>query len=278
MVDADVDQCLGVWSDAFAESRRRLNLPALVVTDDAGERECRRVRHLLHTDPDGSWVATSGDRLIGLAQSIRREGLWVLSLLSVAVDAQGDGVGRALLEVALGSRPPGGHGLILSSAEPRAARLYARAGFRPSPMMSAIGTVRLDGPPPGGVRQGGRDDLDLAAAVDRRVRGSGHGPDLAYLLDEGCRLLVVDGRGYAAVGPDGPMLLAAGDAEAASDLLRAALLAADGPVAVHGITAAQTWALPVIAAAGLELRPGGALMVAGTPGPLVPYVPSGPFG
>jgi GNAT superfamily N-acetyltransferase len=278
MADADVDQCLGVWSDAFAESRRRLNLPTLIVADDAADRECRRVRRLLHTDPDGSWVATSGDRVIGLAQSIRREGLWVLSLLSVAVDTQGAGVGRSLLEAALGPPPRSAHGLILSSPEPRAASLYARAGFRPTPTMSAIGTVRLDGPPPGGVRRGGGDDLDLAAQVDRRIRGAAHGPDLDYLVEEGCRLLVVDGRGYAVVGPDGPMLLAAGDTDAARDLLLVALLAAEGPVAVHGITAAQTWALPVMAAAGLELRPGGALMVTGTPGPLVPYVPSGPFG
>jgi hypothetical protein len=43
------------------------------------------------------------------------------------------------------------------------------------------------------------------------------------------------------------------------------------------ITAEQQWAVEVVALAGLRLVPSRALCVRGRPGPLHPYLPSGPF-
>ncbi|MER7009496.1 hypothetical protein ABT297_41510 [Dactylosporangium sp. NPDC000555] len=69
--------------------------------------------------------------------------------------------------------------------------------------MQATGVVRRAAlPAMGQARAGGADDLDLAAEVDRRVRGAAHGPDLDVLLRAGARLLVLDDRqerGYVAL-------------------------------------------------------------------------------
>src|SRR5439155_22435682 len=47
-----------------------------------------RLRHLLGTDPGGSWVAESDGGIVGCALGILREGVWGLSLLVVRPDAQ----------------------------------------------------------------------------------------------------------------------------------------------------------------------------------------------
>jgi GNAT superfamily N-acetyltransferase len=66
----------------------------------AALRWCRRTRHLLATDPKGCWAAVdvSDGLLIGIATSLRREGLWGLSSLAVRPGSQDLGVGRALME------------------------------------------------------------------------------------------------------------------------------------------------------------------------------------
>ena len=52
-------------------------------TDDAETRawQDQRLRHLLATDPGGSWVAEDEQGIAGLAQALRREDVWGLSLL-----------------------------------------------------------------------------------------------------------------------------------------------------------------------------------------------------
>jgi hypothetical protein len=97
--------------------------------------------------------------------------------------------------------------MIASSRHPAAMRSYARAGFDPHPTLSASGTVvRREAIPTGlDVREGEERDLELAAEVDRAVRGAvrgaGHGPDLEHMLSTGSRLLVAErpsGIGYVA--------------------------------------------------------------------------------
>jgi len=85
--------------------------------------------------------------------------------------------------------------MIASSRHPAAMRSYARAGFDPHPTLSASGTVvRREAIPTGlDVREGEERDLELAAEVDRAVRGAvrgaGHGTDLEHMLSTGSRLL-----------------------------------------------------------------------------------------
>lgn len=254
-----------------------LSLPA------ARERWLGRVAHALETDPDGCWVAEDGGRVIGVAEAIVREGLWVLSLLAVDPGGQGTGAGRVLMERALAYAPDRDGGLIVSSNDPRALRLYARAGFALRPTFQAAGALDRRRLPPVRVpiTEGGEGDLEALAAVTREVRGAAYAPELAYALRRGSRLLRAGDRGFAiAHAGQGVWLLIASDDEAASALLWSALeyTGRDGEeVRVRWIDGAQQWAIDVVLAAGLRLEAYGALCVQGRTGRLRPFIPSAPF-
>ncbi len=238
-----------------------------------------RYEHLIETDPGGAWVAEEDGELIGAALAIDREGMWGLSLLVVLPDHQSSGIGRALLERAREYADGGRRGaIILASPDHRALRAYARAGFDMHPCMDAEGRPDVGDPPPG-VRDGDDRDLPLTETVDRALRGTPHGSDIAAFLRAGRRLLVVPERGYAVLGPDSIHLLAALDEEAARDLLLAGLAAAppDKDYRVEWITSAQQWAVRPVLDAGLVLKPGGAVFLRGELGPLTPYLPSGAY-
>jgi hypothetical protein len=193
-----------------------------------------------------------------------------------------EGLGKTLLDRALLYSGGCRGAMIASSTHPGAMRRYALAGFSLQPTLMASGKVRRESLPAGLKTRDGTDaDLDLAARVDRTVRGSPHGPDLEFLLRTSSRLLVTEGpegSGYALVLEGSPALLAATTPETATDLLWTCLAECDGPdVEVHWITGTQNWALPVVLGAGLSLSPAGPICVRGELGPLTPYLPSSPF-
>ena len=137
-----------------------------------------------------------------MAISVVRGRVLVLSLLAVDAAHRGTGLGRELLGRALAYGDGCEGAMIASSSHPAAMRRYARAGFDLHPTLSASGTVRREAIPPSlDVRGGEERDLELAAEVDRAVRGAPHGPDLELMPATGCRLIVPErpsGRGYAA--------------------------------------------------------------------------------
>jgi GNAT superfamily N-acetyltransferase len=269
-----------VWLGAVADLRVRLRLPGRDATSADRARLAGRIDHLRTTDPEGSWAADRGGRLVGLVQSFVRESYWVLSLLGVEPAFQSSGVGRALLERALAHG--NGKGTIQASQDPRAVRLYATAGFELHPSMDASGTLRPDRPAaPPTVRTGGVDDLALADAVDRAVRGSARTADLLHELERNSSTLLLDGdRAYAVATPSRVVTLAGRDEGAAAGVLAAAFdLAPPGGVYEVGwITAPQQWAVRATLAAGLSLHPRGPVMVRGMDGPPAPYLPSGGLG
>jgi ribosomal protein S18 acetylase RimI-like enzyme len=244
-----------------------------------------RLAHPLRTDPDGAFIAERDGRVLGAAQAIRRERLWVLSLLAVDPGAQSAGAGRALMDRALGYGAAGDAGLIVSSSDPRALRLYGLAGFSLWPAFEAMGSLaraRLPRADPA-VREAGEDELEELAPISREVRGAAHTADLAFALGRGGRLLRHGDRGFSVTLPGfGVWLLAARDPEAARALLWGALeLVGDVEEdhrSVRWITGGQDWAIELLLGAGYALRPYGALCVRGRPGPLSPYLPSPPFG
>jgi GNAT superfamily N-acetyltransferase len=253
------------------------------LTEDASRRRwSERIAYPLTLDPKGAWVAERDGRIIGVAQVLLRERLWCLSLLTVEPGVQSAGAGRALLNRALGYEEGTDAGLIVSSNDPRAMRLYAQAGFSLLPTLQTDGGVdrrvlpRLNG----AVRDGDLADFERLAAISRQVRGAPHTAELEYALDQGGQLLCATDRGFAVVVPDhGVWLLAARDDESASSLLWAALGHvgdADRPI-VRWLTGDQQWAVDVLVRAGLRLSAYGALCVRGDPGPLRPFLPSGPF-
>jgi hypothetical protein len=234
------------------------------------------------TDPEGAFVAEQERRLVGIAQAMRREGLWVLSLLAVRPDVQSKGAGRGLMQRTLqyGGEPDAG--LIVSSKDPRALRLYAMSGFSLRPAFDAEGAVdrrALPRPDPR-VRAGDVADLESLEPVAREIRGAPYTPELEFALRRDALLLRVQDRGFAVVQPGGGVwLLVARDDRVASSLLWSGLAeAGDGEhPKVRWITAGQDWAIDVCVRAGLRLTTSGALGVRGRPGRLQPFVPSPAF-
>lgn len=243
-----------------------------------------RIRHLVRTDPAGSWIAAdAAGRPVGAAQSLIREGTWGLALLVVLPEAQGKGVGTALLQRTLHYGRACLRGIIGSSPHPVAARTYRKAGFDLHPAMRMHGTVdpsRL-ADPDGPTVVGSAAHRDLMDSVDRRLRGGAHGVDHEYLLRHR-RLFVSDdlaGSGYCYLREDGRVeLLAATSRRMATRVLTAALLSVpEGTQAViRDLTAEQQWALDVGLAAGLEVTPAGYVCLRGMRPP-TPYIPSGSF-
>jgi len=170
--------------------------------------------------------------------------------------------------------------MILSSQDPRAMRRYSQAGFDLHPCVAARGVVdRGVLGADAGVREGAASDFGFVAEVDRRLRRGPHGPDLEMLLAQDCRLLVLDGRGYAVTRGGSPVFLGAQSDDDAGRLLTACLRSAQGDevVTINWITAGQQWAIRAALAAGLSLYPFGPVMTRGMPPPR-PYLPNGAFG
>jgi GNAT superfamily N-acetyltransferase len=281
MAPEDAAAVDGIARRAFTDLEERLGgpvRPAPPRTPEALAAALGRIRHLASTDPGGAWIAERDGVAIGAALALRREGLWGLSLLVVDPGVQSGRVGGRLLAEALAYGDGARGGVILASEDPRALRLYAKAGFALHPVLEASGIPRRLEPPPG-VRPGGPADLALAERVDRAVRGAAHGPDLLAALAHGQAMLVAPERGYALVSGSDLRLLAAEDDEAAQALLRAFLagVAPGERAMVDWVGSAQQWALPVLLEAGLGLRTGGAVFLRGEVGPFTPYLPSGAY-
>jgi GNAT superfamily N-acetyltransferase len=253
------------------------------------ERRKGRYRHFQECDPDGAWLAAveegTEEKVVGCAMAAVREGMWLLTIFAVDPGYRGAGIGARLLSHALAYGEGCRGAMIASSASPAAVRCYALAGFDLLPTLMASGKVRSNGVPAvRSVREGGEDDLDLAAEVDRTVRGAAHGPDLEFMLRfGGGRMLVAErGRekGYAVDWEGSPGLVAATEPGLAADLLRYRLAQGGGEdeeATVRWITAGQRWAVSAVLEARLSLSPAGPICTRGELGPLAPYLPSGPF-
>jgi GNAT superfamily N-acetyltransferase len=240
-----------------------------------------RVGHCLRTDPDGAIVAEQDGRLVGVAEAIRRDRVWILSLLAVDPAIQSAGVGRALLGAALDYAGPDDAGLIISSSDPRAIGLYGLAGFAPHPTFEAHGSIDLAAMPSGLADvSDGAGALDELGEISRAARGATHALELPHALYRGARILRLGDRGFAvAQRGHGVWLLAARDEPAAVALLWHALaeVGETEQAPVRWITAQQQWAIAVVLRAGLRLVPSGPVCVRGLRAPLHPYLPSPTF-
>jgi GNAT superfamily N-acetyltransferase len=253
-----------------------------LVQRDAQHRWVERLAHPLATDPGGAFVAEREGRVIGVAEAIRRERLWCLSLLAVRPGVQSGGSGRALLERALTYTAGTDCALIVSSNDHRALRLYAKAGFSLRPTFEAVGVLdrRALPRPDRRVAERGSGDLEALEPISRDIRGAPHTPELKLAMSAGARLLRLDDRGFALAQPGmGLWLLVARDEQAAVALLWSALEAVGDidRIGVRWITSGQDWAIDVVVRAGLRLTANGALCVSGRPGRLHPFIPSGAF-
>jgi ribosomal protein S18 acetylase RimI-like enzyme len=278
---ADADAVVAVVEAANADAHGRAGRDAPPLTAAERRMFVRAMARFAEHDPEGAWVAVDGGVVVGMAEAIRRGGFWGLSMLFVSPDRQSRGVGRALLERAMGCGRGAKVRMIVSSSDPRALRRYWAAGLTLHPTVEAAGAVdrRVVSFPDLPGRPGDAGDLDLVADVDEGLRGS-RAEDVEFLVSIGAELDVVDGprgRGYA-VRRDGRLqMLGATDEEVAKVLVWRYLAAVEGTARITTVTAAQGWAVDVAMAAGLSVRPQGALFVDGMDRPPGPWLCSGWF-
>ena len=212
---ADLPTCGAIWRLALNDYFGRLNLPE--IPDDL-VAILRIHRHLLATDPDSFLVAEQATadgpvRIVAFASAVRRGAVWFLSMLFVLPEAQGSGIGRALLARLL--PPPGTAALATctDAAQPISNGLYASLGMVPRmPLLRLVGLAERPTELPSlpeGIRAIGFDEVDRRgdriggaalddeiAALDRDAVGFDHPVDHAMVRTEG-RL------GFLFLGPDG---------------------------------------------------------------------------
>jgi GNAT superfamily N-acetyltransferase len=273
-----------VSSAAFAALEEELGSVAPPWTPARIARVEAKTRHLAVTDPGGCWIAEEGGQPVGVAQALRREGLWGLSMFCVLPSAQGKGIGRMLLDHTAAYGRGCLRGMIVASPDPRAARRYHAAGFQLHPTMMFTGQVDraalsgADGIP---VHLGDASHRPLLDSVDRHVRGGAHGPDHELLLRTCEELLVVDtlaGSGYCYREGGRVVLLAANSRRLASRLLAEALLRipVGTQATVSNATGDQDWAADACLTAGLSVSTRGYLALRGMRPP-APYLPSAAY-
>lgn len=274
MVAADVPDAIALTWEAFGIPGDSVHLQP---TWDA------RMHMMLRTDPDGAFVALGDNgEVIGVSAAVARANVWVLSLLAVKTGIQSRGVGRTLMEAALGYRSDLENRLIMSTNDPRAMRLYWQAGFALYPTMLASGVVKRERLPQTDPRitDVAIEEIPRLAPISVALRGGPHTEEMKMMASAGARIFRRDDRGFVVVSTSHEVwLLAALDHESASALLWHGLERAgeDGPVRVRYVSGANQWAVDILMTAGLDVIADGAVAVVGNPGPLCPYIPSGPL-
>jgi GNAT superfamily N-acetyltransferase len=215
----DLAECGRIWRDSLNDYLLRLNQSE--VPDELGPLG-RLHAHTQATDPEGFLVATvpapGGERIVAFGSAVVRGPIWFLSMLFVRPEAQGQGLGRALLEQLLPDPDQGGAlATAVDSLQPISMALYASYGMTPRmPILDLHGEVRRPEafpPLPAGISivpfesvavrsSDGAGHRELAATVDeldREVLGTAHPEDHRFLRGE-------SRRGFLYRGPDGAPL------------------------------------------------------------------------
>jgi GNAT superfamily N-acetyltransferase len=280
MAVEDVDAAMAVVNVANADQVARgvVPQPPARTPEQAATNRRAHVR-FVERDGPGAWVAAREGLVVGMAEAIRRDGFWGLSMLFVRPEDQSRGVGRALLEATLGYAEGADIRMIQSSPDPRAMRRYAQVGLAMHPTAEVSGSPDRRSIPvglPG--REGDANDLELVASVEAAL-GRSRSEDVAFGLEAGNRLDVVEtdgGRGWVLWQPGRLLMLGATDVETATTLLWRFVGQTGDNAAVLGLTAAQDWAFGVAHQARLSLRVDGAMFASGMAIP-EPWIPSGWF-
>lgn len=219
-------------------------------------------RMLLRLAPAGAFAALFDARIVGTAIGIDYGGFAWIAMMLVDPAYRGRGVGRRLLEAAIGAVPP--NRPIRLDATPLGRPLYRKYGFEDEAVLSrhvidaSRDHARLKPRAPSTVRPLTADDLNAVIERDRETFGGARGALLdwafhgaaqyAYVVRSGDGLIHYclgrQGRLFDQIGP-----VVAGDDDVAYALVNAALSAAgDRPVAVDSFDSRSAFA------AGLRSR------------------------
>ncbi|MGH3314898.1 MAG: GNAT family N-acetyltransferase [Nocardioidaceae bacterium] len=278
MKHPDIDGVAAVVEAAGKEADRRAGRPPEERTPEQRQAFARGMQRFVDRDPAGAWVAVDGDTVVGMAEAIRRDSFWGLSMLFVHPAQQSKGLGRQLLDATISYADGAEVRMILTSPDPRALRRYSQAGLAIHPAVEAEGVVDRTQIPTGlPGRSGDSSDLDLVAEVDAGLRGS-RAEDVGFLVGDGAGLEIVDhrgGRGFAVHRRNRLSMLGATDDATAAMLLWRVLAQTEGTAEVWGMTAGQDWAVKVVLAARMKVSGAGPLFVDGRERPPGPWLPSG---
>jgi GNAT superfamily N-acetyltransferase len=215
----DLPECAAIWRESINDYLRRLHQEEM--PDELGPIG-RLHGHAQSTDPDRFVVATTsstkGERILGFGSAIERGPIWYLSMLFIRPEAQGQGLGRALLERLLpGPEHHGSLATAVDSLQPISTALYAQYGIAPRmPILDLRGEItrpeafpalpsgivslpfdQIAAGPPGG--NGHRELAHTVNALDRELLGAEHPDDHRFLRTE-------QRLGFLYRGPDGAAL------------------------------------------------------------------------
>lgn len=138
----DLAACAEVFYIAMDDMQTKRGLPPLPRNAPALDL---LFRHIVTIDPDRAWVAEESESVVGFGMGTRREELDFLSFLFVHPDAQGRGVGRQLLQLALPDSPY--RGTCIEAIQPVSGGLYASYGLVPRvPIYTLIGQPQVELP------------------------------------------------------------------------------------------------------------------------------------
>jgi GNAT superfamily N-acetyltransferase len=278
MKHPDIAGVAAVVEAANEQADRRAGRTPEERTPEQRQAFARGMHRFVDRDPGGAWVAVDGDTVVGMAEAVRRDSFWGLSMLFVRPEQQSTGLGRRLLDACMAYAEGADVRMILTSPDPRALRRYSLAGLAIHPAVEAEGVVDRTQIPtalPG--RPGDASDLDLVAEVDSALRGS-RAEDVGFLVGDGAGLEIVDhrgGRGFAVHRRNRLSMLGATDDATAALLLWRVLAQTEGKAEVWGMTAGQDWAVKVALAARMKVTGAGPLFVGGRERPPGPWLPSG---
>ena len=276
MASDDIDAVGDVVQAANDAEERAAGREPEPNTPEQTERFRIGTQRFIDRDGDGAWVALDDQGVVGMAEAIRRNDFWGLSMLFIHPRAQGQGIGRMLIDRTLDYAEGATQRMIMASEDPRALRRYSMAGLAIHPGVKAEGTLDRSLIPAGlPGREGGVDDIDLAVAVDAAL-GRDRSEDIAFLVEQKTSMEVLeDGvrRGFALHRDGRPVLLGASDDETAAILLwRMLAVHVKDRVELYCLTAGQDWAVRVALAARLSVTGSGPLFASGmaVPGPWLP--------
>lgn len=187
MLEADLGVAMYIGREAMDWLRRSQNEE----TQAWQPAQPAAQRHLLHTDPDGAWIAELNGVPVGYSMGLVRGDIWFLSQLFVQPDQHGHGVGAELLRRAQDyGRARGARVFSVVASSSRVAHaLYMRAGMFATGigyrMAGPLGPL-LELPEPDATKKrivDCRGWQDRIAALDRAVFGAERRQDHAFYLE-----------------------------------------------------------------------------------------------
>jgi GNAT superfamily N-acetyltransferase len=256
----DLPAQLEVFRAAIGELFARHGLPP---PNPTRERFENQQRHLLAHDAERSFVAVERRSVVGFAAAFMRGEAWFLSSLFVRPEAQGLGVGRALLDRAWAEEAQSRR-TMTDAIQPASNGLYARRGLVPTtPVFRLVGRPGRAPAPPR--LDASEPDDDALVALDDAAYGFRRAPDHGYWRRLARSTLWRRGSepvAYSYAWPSGHLGPVAGrDGEAAAAALTAEL--------ARGAGAGVSVLVPGSARRVLESALAAGLRISGPPGLLL---------